>query len=445
MSSPAQPSSARAPRLIRVLPALALNAALTLAFALYLRLTRAHHFGPHANGHPITRRNFADLLDFAPQFQHYHSSMFFQQQTVFLQPLPLAALYKIFLSAGPLAIPLYVAALLLTMLAAAALFARALVCRGIPLLRAAAFTAVAFIFAWPFWFCLKQGNLEFALFTLIALGAWSLWRGHHTLASICFAIAGSLKLYPLVFLALPLAQKRYRAVLAGLITFAAVNLAALWLACPQLAVSWQGSLTGLRILLGHGYALARQSAQSGMDHSLFALLKTILAVLAPQHLADSAFMHAFAIVYVVVVAATGLLLWMTRIRPLPLANQLLSLTVAAILLPPLSFEYTLMQLYVPWAVLILAALSTDIAAQTRTLQPALLILAVLLSPLFEFTCGTWGLAGPLKALLLLALFTLALRRPFAAEGTAAASSSAPSGSPNPHGDCDKVAIASSSL
>jgi len=411
MPQPAQSATSLRP----ALPALAVNAALTLLFALYLRLTRAHHFGPHSNGVAVAHRNFADLLDFSAQFQHYHSPAFFQQPTVFMQPLPLAALYKCFLSVGPLAIPLYVAALLLTMLAAAALFARALVCRGIPLLRAAAFTAVAFIFAWPFWFCLKQGNLEFALFALTALGIWAFWRGKQTTAAVCFALAGALKFYPLLFLALPLAKKNYRAVLSGVLTFAAATVISLWLACPNLTASWQGSISGLHTLLGHGYSLAHQSAQSGMDHSLFALLKLTLAAVARPLLANAAFMQRLAVAYVLVFAVLGLILWMTRIRHLPLANQLLALTVASILLPPLSFEYTLTLLYLPWTVLILAAVSTPSANHARALQSVLLLVAVLLSPLLELTHHTWGLAGSLKAFLLLALFALALTCPFSAE------------------------------
>ena len=43
-------------------------------------------------------------------------------------------------------------------------------------------------------------------------------------------------------------------------------------------------------------------------------------------------------------------LYFKRIFKLPLLNQVLSLTICSILLPPVSHDYTLIQMYAPWAI-----------------------------------------------------------------------------------------------
>jgi hypothetical protein len=56
-------------------------------------------------------------------------------------------------------------------------------------------------------------------------------------------------------------------------------------------------------------------------------------------------------IYLVTTAALGTILFFTKIRTLPLLNQILALTVCAVLLPPLSLEYTLLHLLLPFALL----------------------------------------------------------------------------------------------
>jgi hypothetical protein len=407
LNSSIQP--ARLPRTLYVFTVF--NAAFTLLFALILRLTRANHYGPHANGVAIAHRNFADLLDFTAQFRFFHSAAFFHQPTVFMHPASLAVAYHLVFLFGSRAVAAYAAALLLTVAAAVILFTRALIRRGIVPLRAAIFAALTLIFAWPAWFCLKQGNFEFLLFALLALGLCAFLHRRHYPAAACFAIAGVMKFYPFLFLGLLLAARRYRAFFFGLTIAATTLLLSLWLVCPDIALSWHGMFTGLGAFR-NDYILHYQTAEGGLDHSLFSLVKLLLAALGHFGLLhDAARMNHLTLVYVLVVACAGIALWIIRIRHLLLANQVLALTIVAILLPPVSFEYTLMHLYLPWAMLVFLAIQGGESSR-RALFCAFILLALLVSPMTELWLLGWGLAGELKALLLLLLFALALRYPF---------------------------------
>ncbi len=132
-------------------------------------------------------------------------------------------------------------------------------------------------------------------------------------------------------------------------------------------------------------------------------------------------MNHLTIAYVVVVALVGVTLWIFRIRHLPVANQVLALTVAAILLPPVSIEYTLLHLYLPWSMLVLIAIQgrEPESAIRGPLLLAFALLGVMLSPLTELWLLGWGLSGELKAILLLLLFGLALQSRFSGSESAA--------------------------
>jgi len=91
---------------------------------------------------------------------------------------------------------------------------------------------------------------------------------------------------------------------------------------------------------------------SGYDHSLFGLIKQIF-----HNLSTAQYGH-IATAYTAVVGVLSLFLYVTRMRHLPFINRLLCLTVACLLLPPTSYDYRLIHLYTPWALLVLFAVDT---------------------------------------------------------------------------------------
>jgi hypothetical protein len=399
-----------------------INLALILLFAgvlryNYLQLKHSHAVGTsvsHAAGAGIFRGSFPDLLDYPEQFRFFHSTAFFHQSTILMYPAPLALPYRFFFFFGSYAAPALVAALLLLFTAMVVILARTLIRRGLQPPLAVRFVLLTLLFAWPVWFCLKQGNFEFLIFGFIAAGVYAFWHRNPYLAAFCFAVAGSMKIYPLIFLGLLLAARRYRAFFLGLATTAGILLLSLWLECPDIAVSWHGMTAGLAAFFS-AYVTHYQIAQCGLDHSLFGLVKLGLAASGHMDWMNNvARMGHLAYAYLAVVALSGLTLWIIRIRHLPPVNQVLALTVAAIMLPPVSFEYTLMHLYIPWVMLVLLAIQgrEAVFSGRRPLLVAYVFIAVLVSPLTEFWFHGWGMGGEMKAVLLLLLFILALKFPF---------------------------------
>jgi hypothetical protein len=83
-------------------------------------------------------------------------------------------------------------------------------------------------------------------------------------------------------------------------------------------------------------------------------------------------------IYMLTTAALGTILFFTKIRTMPLLNQILALTVCAVLLPPLSLEYTLLHLLLPFA--LLCTYAVDMASRgerTKGLESGFLCLAVI--------------------------------------------------------------------
>ena len=85
----------------------------------------------------------------------------------------------------------------------------------------------------------------------------------------------------------------------------------------------------------------------GFDHSLWALGKTLLPAATPAARAP------WLRVYVVTAGIVGAAAWFGRVRRLGGAEKVLFLSVATVLLPPVSYDYTLVHLYAPWLLLVL--------------------------------------------------------------------------------------------
>jgi len=101
------------------------------------------------------------------------------------------------------------------------------------------------------------------------------------------------------------------------------------------------------------------------------------------------------------------------------ANQLLAVTAFMVVLPPISYFYTLVHLYAAWMVLVLVAVRAETAGENGTSLhvPGLTATMLLLVPVFaSFMVFTFAqvllFGGLIQAALLIAVFGCALRFPF---------------------------------
>ena len=266
-----------------------------------------------------------------------------------------------------------------------------------------AFLLIALVTSYPILFTAERGNLEMMIAIGLAVGTWAFWKGHPWYAAILWGIFGSVKLYPLLLSAIFLSRRQYRQLLLTVATAASMILLSTLYIGPTFSTALEGLRMGTRTFL---QLVTLQFYSEGFDHSFFMLLKlgTLPFHVNRQHL---------LLGYMTCISLIMLLLFFVRIRKLPRANQLLILSVCSVTLPPTSFDYTLIQLYAPWAVLVLIAVRASAAGtQIPGLRVAFALLALIFTPTnIVFVHGA-AYSAQLKSLLLLTLLILALVNPF---------------------------------
>ena len=320
---------------------------------------------------------FRDFYIYQPRYQFFHTSNFFHfPGPDYLYPAPVATLYRFFYS-FPHPTEIFLGTLSATFLAAILLFAKALLRRNLSTSGVLQVILVTLLCSYPFAFEFEQANMEWIICLLVSTGLWAFLYRHGYSAAVCFGIAGALKLYPFIFVALFLSRRQYRQFALALAVFALITLTGLWLVTPDLHVSWAGTQQGLA-RFNWLYVIRYQDLR--FDHSLFALVK-FLGLLRGRPISYIRLQWGVAH-YLPIAALGGFAVWLLRIRRLPLINQVLCLSVATILLPPVSYDYTLLHLYIPWALLVLFTL--EMQHPYPGLAAVFCSFAILMAPETEF-------------------------------------------------------------
>lgn len=288
--------------------------------------------------------------------------------------------------------------------AAALLLARGLMRAGLTAPQAGAFVVLSAATSYPFYCAFERGNIEAFLWLAPALGCWCLLRRQYFAASVLFGIGGSFKLYPLFFLALFLKQRRFAECLAGIAAFLLSTLAGLRFLEPNVVDAFRHEAAGT-----HAFTIRYSIQGTVTDHSIFGSLRLLLSWL---HLDRSRGLQ----VYLVLAGVVMMIWFFKRIIHLPLLNQITFITVASIVLPPTSFNYTLCMLYIPLA--LFALLETHRSTRGGTVPGLQTVLALLA---LSMACGTFPILngrcyeGTLRMFFLLGLMISSSAWPFSME------------------------------
>ena len=346
--------------------------------------------------------HFRDFYLYQPRYQFFHSPNFLRSPGAeYLYPAPVAVLYKIFYL-FPYSTDVFLVALSTTFLTALVLFCRALLQRNLTPLALVPLISVVVLCSYPFAFEFERANMEWIIWLLVVTGLWAFLKHHGYAAAIFFGTVGALKLYPLIFIALFLPRRQYRQFAFAIAVMILVTISGLWLVNPDLANSWAGTQQGIA-RFSDLYIVHYQDIR--FDHSLFALIKGIGLLLDRQ--VKTPHLVILLARYLPLAALTGSVIWILRIRRLPIINQVLCLTIATILLPPVSYDYTLLHLYIPWAMLVLFTLESQ-SYFLPGLTAIFCSFAILLAPETEFIRRGQSYGGQIKAVTLLLLFIFAL-------------------------------------
>ncbi len=397
---------------VRILVLTGLSVAYTVAMTLF-------HRSPHPWGVQLLWGADIgwDLNVFRDRFLHFRQPGFWQ-----IPGIPLtypAAVGVVFGLLYQLAHPLrdYLLLCAIAIAGWAAWLVRNLAAHGVARGPAAAFALTIAATCWPLWVLFDTANIEGLVVTLVGLGLIAFTRRHWRIAATLIAIAGAMKIFPLALLALLLSKRRYKEFAGALALAAALNLASLAILGPTISEAQRQITAGLSVVTT-GDALAATSPGPDTNHSLYTVVR--YAVLLAHHRhphgtpaqpeLDTAMLRPAYTAYLILGAFAAIALYFLRIRHLPILNQILALTVCATTLPPLSRDYTLLHLLVPFGLLCIYAASQ--AERVRGLTAAFAAFA------FIFTAGTYLSAGlsltsQFRAVALLALLALVLKLPFA--------------------------------
>jgi len=360
---------------------------------------------------------FGDFRFFVEKLDAFHTPAIFGPPTL-MYPAPLVVSYKIFCLFPESFIHSrswtlsfrFALIMLMTSWFMLANVRQALVRRGLSPKTATLFVLGVYVLSYPFWFLVHQGNMEFIVWCVITSGLWAAWTEKPWWAAAFFGIATSMKIFPFVFVGLLLGKKQYRQIVFSFAVAAATTVISLWLVCPKIVYSYQqttAAVAQFRPL----YMLQLRPIESIYDHSLFCLIKRALPVMPPPPVVARMLTG-----YLLMVGIIGVTLYFVRIRKLPLVNQIICLSVAAILLPPTSFDYTLIHLYVPFFLMVFVALDAsrlglgNLPSRGQAIMFALF--AIILSPQSEFITHGVGYGAQIKGAALLALWITALIVPF---------------------------------
>ena len=355
----------------------------------------------------LDERLLVDQSNYYARLPYLHTLAFFSPRygPMFGYPAPVAFLYAVFFN-----LP-YRAA---TFIGVVGLIAITLACAlAVSLHRRTKLSASsawlvslgALLLSYPLAFEIKQGNMEFFIFCFIAAGLWCFLSGHEHWAASLFAVAAAMKIFPFVYLGLFLSRRRFAPLLTAVVVLAVLSVASLYFVSPSLSASLHGISAGLAQV--QQIITLRVIPQTGFDHSAFGCIK----LLAHYVKFPDAKLPSLLRVYLACAALVGVTVYFIWIRKLPVLNQVFCLCVASIFLPPVSFDYTLLHLYVPWAMLVFLACRTW-AAPPRGMAIAFVCLAILTSIQTEFILRGSVRGGQIKAVVLVILFVVALRNPF---------------------------------
>jgi len=347
--------------------------------------------------------NFEDILVYIGRFTLFHTKAFFTSRKFsgFAYPAGCSILYAaLYATSNAVTTYLWLAAAT-TLAALATTFAY--------LKRAAAlslFVPLLFL-SFPFVFLVQRANVELILVLLVAFGILAYLRGLTYAAAILFGLAAACKLYPIFLLGLFLKRKQdIPAFATGLVTAILAMCAAIAYAGPDFSTAAYGFFHGVDRFQDH-YAVTVRSAEVNWDHCFFSPIKYYSS---KTRLPLAPLMKPYY-----AIAGTVALLLFLRVRTMPALNRILFLTVAMVSLPPVSYAYTLVHLYLP-ALLLLTYLLTSRSKPPITATLALTILFFLFLPL----CGLLPLMqipdGPIQSVALMLLMPLTVLVPWHQQG-----------------------------
>ncbi|HVG26709.1 MAG TPA: glycosyltransferase family 87 protein [Acidobacteriaceae bacterium] len=368
------------------------------------------HGDPQAYSSPFIHKAadpFTDLRTYTARFRLFHTPAFFAPSSdyrlpYFAYPATASLVYWLFYHL-PHTTLMYLALATAWICALTVGLASVLARQGWPRLAAWSAAVLTAALSFPLDFMLERGNIELVVWMLLFVGLFCWLRGRSSLAAAFLGAAAAIKWVPIVFCGVLFRRRTLSSFALAVLSVVAITAFALWFAGPSMVSAFHG-FNGTVSSFQANYSAVVRSEEIGLDHSLFALVK-VLGLAAHREIS------AWLPRYYLLAGSVALGLFLFRAVHLPILNRLLFLTTMALLLPPTSAAYTLVYLYAPWLLLVLASLHMDRAPEIATqyrLSVLLLCFVPLLAPFSLFVVHGQRYGGQVQTVALLVLLVLAL-------------------------------------
>ncbi len=156
--------------------------------------------------------SFYDFTIYLGRFRNLHHPEFFSAPGYpFTYFAPGVLLYGTFYAFGHVGgLLVYMGTTLTALVVAFVVMRRSMLKYRLSPLGVTVFLLIAITTSYPISFAIERGNLEVILAIGMALGTWAYWRGETWTAAIIWGLFGSVKLYPLLLLAVFLSFRQYR-------------------------------------------------------------------------------------------------------------------------------------------------------------------------------------------------------------------------------------------
>jgi hypothetical protein len=267
--------------------------------------------------------------------------------------------------------------------------------------------------SYPFLIMIDRGNIEGVAWLFTCLGLVCFVKERYLGSCLFLAAAICVKPFPALFFFLFLREKRFKEIAIAFIAVCAANLTALKAVGPTIQIAYEGLHKGVSTYV-YNYIGEVRFKEIGFDHSLFSCLKQVLRLSLGwnrDYVFHSPLLAAYRVwiaASVVIALGTGYYFWRK-----PVINRLFAIVVLMLVLPPISPDYTLAYIYLPWgAFMIFLTHDVGTGRVKFPLRHCLWVLvpcAILMSPQSYLIFGGVAFAGQVKALALVLLFVVAAR------------------------------------
>jgi hypothetical protein len=270
---------------------------------------------------------------------------------------------------------------------------------------------VSLLLSLPLMFAMERANMEPIVWLVQILAVAAFVMRRNMTAGLLMALAASMKLYPALLLLLLLSRKKYKELAVSIAALVPITLVALWIVGPSVRQANADIAAGMAIL-AKADVFQMLMPDLGFDHSLFSFVKQAIRIRFPGDFARIQAAVAWAAIpYALAAGMAFAALYWFRIRKLPMLNQLVALCILSTLLPPIALEYTLIQVYIPWAVFLMFLVRDRVSIPFPAAAGILGCFAFVFAPA-AYLSGTYvGFGGQVKACAMLAIVLVLCRYP----------------------------------